>query len=315
VTFPPLSAREGEGTTGSRGGDASLLPPATLEKLGGLAVVHRYVVQGFMAGAHRSVFRGAGDEFSRHRAYQQGDDTRRVDWRLFGRTDRLYVREYREDSNLQAWLVVDRSLSMGFPDGAGMTKLRYAAFVAAALAHLMLATGDAVGLASFGDGEVLHLPPRNRRGAIHDLLLALERLAPAGRGGAAPALDRVGEALRRRGRVILLSDLLEDDGGMAMVEAVGRLRARGDEVMVLRPLTPLELGRADAGPGLFHDPEAPEVRVPADPSRDPGYVARVEEYYRTLGARLREQGAEFVELVTDEPVEFALAAWLRARGG
>lgn len=294
-------------------GASSLLPPSTLERLGGLEVVHRYVVQGFMAGAHRSLFRGSGDEFFRHRAYQQGDDMRRVDWRLFGRTDRLYVREHREDSSLQAWIVVDRSLSMGFADGAGITKLRYACFVAAALAHLMLATGDAVGLASFGDGETLHLPPRNRRGAIHDLLLALERLEPRGEGGAAVALDRVGEVLRRRGRVVLLSDLLEEDDGAAAVEAVGRLRARGDEVLVLRPLTPEELGRAPLEPGLFLDPERPGSGVPADPGRDPAYRGRVEGYYRRLADRLGEQGAEFVPLATDEPVEVALAAWLRAR--
>lgn len=294
-------------------GPSSLLPPATLESLGGLQVVHRYVVQGFMAGGHRSLFRGSGDEFFRHRAYQQGDDMRRVDWRLYGRTDRLYVREHREDSNLHAWLVVDRSLSMGFADGEGITKLRYSAFVAAALAHLMLASGDAVGLASSGTEVELHLPPRSRRGAIHDLLLALERLSPGGTGGVAGALDRVGEALRRTGRVIVLSDLLDEDGGEALVGAVGRLRARGDEVMVLRTLTPEELGRGARGPGLFVDPEHPELRVPADPSRDPGYLRRLQDHYRHLAGRLAEQGAEFVPLVTDEPVEVALAAWLRGR--
>lgn len=301
---------------GGAGADApALLPPAVLERLGGLSIIHRYVVEGFMAGIHRSVYRGAGDEFSRHRGYQQGDDVRRVDWKLYARTDRLFVREYREDSNLQAYLLLDASLSMGYADGAGITKLRYGSFVAAALAHLMLAAGDAVGLGSFGAGAVLQLPPRNRRGSVHELLLGLERLRAGGTTGAAAGLDRVGEALRRRGRVVLISDLLEADDGQALLDAVARLRARGDEVIVIRTITPAELGASPLGTGLFYDPERPDRAVPAEPGANRVFAARVASYYAELRDRLRERGAEYVPLTTAEPVEHALSAWLRARRG
>jgi uncharacterized protein (DUF58 family) len=291
----------------------ALLPPAVLERLGGLSIIHRYVVEGFMAGIHRSVYRGAGDEFSRHRSYQQGDDVRRVDWKLYGRTDRLFVREYREDSNLQSYLLLDTSLSMGYRDAAGVSKLRYASFVAAALAHLMLAAGDAVGLATFGEGAQLHLPPRNRRGSVHELLLGLERLRATGSTSAAAGLDRVGEALRRRGRVILISDLLEQDDGQALLAAVARLRGRGDEVIVIRPLTPAETGAAPLGSGLYFDPERPEQEIPASPEVVREYAAGVAAYYGRLRDRLRERGAEYVGLTTAEPIEHALSAWLRAR--
>lgn len=289
------------------------LPPGLLERLGGLDVVARTVVQGFVAGVHRSPLRGVGEDFARHRDYQQGDDVRYVDWKVYGRTDRLYVREFQERSNLYAWLVVDATASMGFSEPGGVPKLRYAAYVAAALAHLMLRTGDAVGLAVFGAGTELLLPPRTRRGQLHDLLVRLERLRPGGDTPAAGALDRVGERLRRPGRVVLVSDLLEEDGGDSLAAAAGRLRARGDEVVALRVLTPAESGERPPGPGLFFDPERPVRLLPATPDADREYARRVGGYYDALAGRLRERGAEYVPLSTAEPVERGLIAWLHAR--
>jgi uncharacterized protein (DUF58 family) len=292
---------------------AGFLPPHLLERIGGLDLIARTVVQGFLAGTHRSPHRGAGEEFARHRPYQQGDEVRHIDWKLFGRTDRLYVREYREQSNLRAYLVVDSSLSMDFAEAGGVPKLRYAAIVAAALAHLMLRAGDAVGLATFGPAERLVVPARNRHGQLHDLLVPLERMRAEGAAGSAAALDRVGELLRRRGRVILISDLLEEDGGESLLRAVGRLRARGDEVLVLRVLTPLEAGERPLGAGMYFDPEHPTRSLPAAPAADAGYRERVDAYYRTLAARFAEQGVEYVPLSTAQPVEHALVAWLRGR--
>jgi len=299
----------------SRGtGPAELLPPEVLERLGGLEVAARTVVAGFQGGIHRSPFVGSGEEFSRHRAYQQGDDLRTLDWRLFGRTDRLFVRQYRESSNLQAYLLVDRSLSMDFREEGGVTKLRYALLVAAALAHLMLRGGDAVGLASVGSGVTLHLPPRNRPGQLHDLLLGLEGVRPEGGGGLPEGVDRVGEALRRRGRVIVLSDLLDPEVG-AFLGAVGRLRARGDEVMVLRPLTLTELGEAGPGAALWFDPEAPGEGIPGVPGADPAYRGRLEAHFRLLAGGMEERGVEYLPLRTSDPLVPALAGWLRRRSG
>lgn len=290
------------------------LPPHLLERLGGLDLIARTVVQGFVAGQHRSPYRGSGDDFARHRPYQQGDDIRHVDWKLFGRTDRLYIREYREESNLRAFLVVDSSLSMDFTgEGEGVSKARYTAYLAAALAHLMLTSGDAVGLAAFGAEPCLLVPPRTRHGHLHDILLHLDGLRPDGSGAAAGVLDRVGEALRRRGRVILISDLLEEDDGAALVTALGRLRARGDEIIVLRVLTPAELGDRPSDSGMYFDPERPTHSMPATPAADAGYRDRVDAYYHSLASRFREQGTEYVPLTTAQPVETALGLWLRAR--
>ncbi len=290
-----------------------LLPPEVLERLGSLELIARTIVRGFIGGAHRSPFLGSGEDFSRHRAYQQGDDVRRLDWKVYGRTDRLYVRLFQEDSNLQGFLLIDASESMGFVGEAAVSKLRYGQFVAAALAHVMLRGGDAAGLASFAGDTAFHLPPRNRPGQLHDLLVALERLEPRGPGSAARALDEVGGALRRRGRVVLLSDCLEADDGEALLGAVGRLRARGDEVIVVRIASRLELGEAEAGAARYFDPEAPEVVTAAVPAMDDGFRRRVAAYYDRLRRGLEERGAEYVALTTDEPLVTALGGWLMSR--
>ncbi|HEU4558453.1 MAG TPA: DUF58 domain-containing protein [Longimicrobium sp.] len=291
------------------------LPPGLLERLGGLEIIAKTVVRGFQAGIHRSPLRGAGEDFAKHRDYQQGDDVRYLDWKLYARSDRLYVREFEERSNLQAYVVVDASASMDYGGAGGVTKLRYASYVAAALAHLMIGAGDAVGLATFGAEPRLLLAPRARKGHLHDLLLNLERLKAGGTGGAGDVLDRVGAMMPRGGRVILVSDLLEDDDGAALVASAGRLRARGDEVMVLRVLTPEESGEAAPDSGLFFDPEKPARQVPATPRADAGYARRVAAYYDALAGRLRERGVEYVPLLTAQPVEQALVAWANRRRG
>ena len=290
-----------------------LLPPDVLERLGNLELIARTIVRGFIGGAHRSPFLGSGEDFSRHRAYQQGDDVRRLDWKVYARTDRLYVRLFQEDSNLQGFLIVDASESMGFVGDGAVSKLRYSQFVAAALAHVMLRGGDAAGLASFAEDTAFHLPPRNRPGQLHDLLVALQQLEPRGPGSAARALDEVGGALRRRGRVVLLSDCLEDDDGEALLGAVGRLRARGDEVIVIRIASRLELGEAEAGPARYFDPEAPAMVTDAVPAQDDGFRRRVAAYYDRLRLGLEERGAEYVALTTDEPLVSALGGWLMSR--
>lgn len=297
--------------SGSSAG-SGFLPPGLLEGLGGLDLIARTLVHGLVSGLHRSPFRGTGEEFARHRAYQQGDEVRHVDWKLYGRTDRLFVREYRERSNLRAYLVVDHSLSMGYAGADGVSKLRYASYAAAALAYLMVSAGDAVGLATFGGSDDLRVPARNRRGHLHEIFLHLERLAPGGAGGAARALDQAGDALRRAGRIVLISDLLAEEKG-ALEASVGRLRARGDEVVVLHVLTPEETGERPPQAGLFFDPEHPSGEIPADPGSDPGYVERVRTHFAGVEQRLRGFGAEFVSVTTAVPVERALLSWLSGR--
>lgn len=316
---PASAGARARGSTGPRASrpapSADLLPPGLLGGLGGLEIVARHVVRGFVAGLHRSPFHGAGEEFTRHRAYQQGDEVRLLDWRLFARTDRLYVKEFRHDSNLQCFVLLDTSASMAYGDRP--SKLRYATYVAAGVAHMMLAAGDAVGLAATGNAEGdrarLLMAPRNRQGQLHDLLLALERLRPEGRGSLADALGSVGHALRRQGRVVIVSDLLEPDDGSALLDSVGRLRARGDEVIAFRVATREELGDRPLPAARFFDPERPSRAVAAVPAADPGFRDRVAAYYDRLVRGFRERGAELELLATADPLARALRAWVASR--
>jgi len=290
-----------------------LLPPHLLDRLGDLELIARTVVRGLVSGLHRAPFRGAGLDFAGHRPYQQGDELRHVDWRLFGRTDRHYVRQFREDANLRAWIVVDATASMDYAEPGGVSKVRYAQILAAVLAHIMLGSGDAVGLASYGEDVRLHAVPRSRRGHLHDLLVALERLHAAGTTGAALALDRIVDSLPQRGRVLLISDLLEDDDGTALVASAARLRARGDELVVLRTLTETEAGLRAAAAAQWFDPEAAHHVVPAEIDVHGDLARRVGAYYDALSQRLRSHGVEYVALSTAEPIENALRRWIAAR--
>jgi len=295
--------------------DEELLSAELLDGLSDLEWVARLVARGVGVGVHPSAFVGRGEEFERHRPYQQGDDLRHLDWRLLARTDRLYVRRFRETSNLRAVLALDASASMGFGGrDAGVSKLRYAALVAAALGYLFRRVGDRPGLAvsgGWGDRADAFLPPRAGSEAWRTILHRLTELQAGGRGSLAATLEQVGERVPRGGRLVILSDFLEDDRGREVAEMAGRLRARGDEVVAVRILTPLELGETDAEEALYTDPENPERTRPGTPSRDPGYRHRLHTYYDELRQTLAERGVMWREARTSEGLVPLIRSWVR----
>ncbi|TVR58543.1 MAG: DUF58 domain-containing protein [Gemmatimonadales bacterium] len=298
-----------------------LLPPELLDGLGDLEWVGRLVARGLGPGIHRSAFVGLGEDFEHHRPYQQGDDLRHLDWKLLARTDRLYVRRYRETTNLPTTFIIDASPSMDFAGveegSGGLTKLRFAALLVAALGRLGRNAGDLPGLAVTGGsgGEPLHLlPPRPGREAWHHFLHTLDTLEAGEASPLAPVLTRVGELGRRGGRIILLSDFLEEDGGRELWTQAGHLRARGDEVTAIRILTPDELGEGLEVDGLFADPEAPDAPVPGRPRGDEGYRERLSAYYTLLARNLEERGVQWWEARTTDPLLPLLRGWLRGQG-
>ncbi len=292
-----------------------LLPPELLDGLRDLDWVTRMVARGLGAGLHRSPRAGLGEEFERHRPYQQGDDLRHLDWRVMARSDRLQVRRFRETANLRAMLVVDASASMDFAgngEGAGVTKARFAILLAAALGHLLLQGGDRTGLSVLdASGPRVAVPPGEGRGARGRLLHALESVTPGGVGSLAPLVERAAAQLRGRGRIVVLGDLLEDDGGEALVAALGRVAGAGHEAEVIRILTLEELGEAVKEEGLYLDPEHPERKVPGSPATDPGYRQRLQAYYGGIREALEDTGIRWREARTDDPLLPLLRSWLR----
>jgi len=303
---------------------ADLLDPASVAALGGLEIVARWVVDGFITGLHRSPRRGFSVEFAEHRPYQPGDDLRYLDWRIAARADRWVVKQFEEETNLRATLVLDVSRSMawtGAPAGGRgvrvprMTKLEYAEQLVAALSLLLLRQRDAVGLVRFDAAVRSVVPPRSRTGQWRRLLAALADPGSGTETKAGVGLAQAARLVRRAGMVMLVSDLLVEQEEVE--EALRGLRAAGHDVTVLHVLDPAErdLGLL-SGEAVFEDPET-GLAVPAvvGEVRD-AYRATVEaalEGWRATCARL---GARYVQVQTDTPfgvpLRHAFAARTRA---
>jgi uncharacterized protein (DUF58 family) len=271
----------------------------------------RVAVEGFFKGIHRSPYHGFSVEFSEYRPYSPGDDPRYLDWRLYARSDRYYVKRYEDETNLRCHLVLDTSRSMGY--GAGpYTKGDYARTAAATIALFLSTQRDAVGLFTFEDRIVEYLPARHRPGQLRRLMAVLER-EPTGRAtDLAGPLDQIAATVRKRGLIILISDLLAPTTA-ALRTHLGYLRARGHDVIVLRILDPSEVHFPFMTPAMFRDVESGrELYV------DPG-AARA-EYLRRFAAHAAEierscvdLGLEYQRITTDRPLELVLFDLLRAR--
>jgi uncharacterized protein (DUF58 family) len=255
----------------SGGQRADLFDPASLAALGRIEIIARWIVDGFMSGLHRSPRKGFSVEFAEYRPYQPGDDLRYIDWKIAARSDRWVVRQYEEETNLRASIVLDVSRSMAWSganlrigrEGAPadrLTKLAYAEQLTAALALLFLRQRDAVGLVRFDDRIRSAVPPRARTGQWRRVIAALEEPGTGKASSAPEALNQAARLINRRGLIVLISDLLMD---LADVERAMRgLRAAGHDVTVLHVMDPAERDLPSTGEALFVDPET-DLAVPA----------------------------------------------------
>lgn len=296
---------------------SAALDPAVLDRLSGLALVARTVVEGFMAGHHTSPHRGSSVEFAQHRPYTPGDELRRLDWRVFARSDRLVVKEYIEETNLSCHLLVDASESMGYGSLA-WTKLDYARWCAAALAHLVLTQRDTAGLVLFDDAHRLKVPPANGAPQEAAILGALEKAEPKGPTGIGRALALLAPRLRHRGIVAIFSDFLDDP--KAILEGVKRMVHGGHEPILFRILDPQEL-RFDFDAFLRLEGLEGTGTHKVDPKAiREAYLEELAEHDRILGRGARALSVDYVELSTETPLDAALSTYLakrtsRARGG
>jgi uncharacterized protein (DUF58 family) len=296
----------------ARASRADLLDPATVAALGHIELVARWVVDGFIAGLHRSPRKGFSVEFAEHRPYQAGDELRYVDWKIAARADRWVVKQYEEETNLRASIVLDVSRSMAWTGApTRLTKLAYAERVAAALALLFLRQRDAVGLVRFDEVVRTALPPRARSGQWKRIVCALDE---PGRGRASRAPDALESAARlipRRGMVVLVSDLLMD------VETVRRsvraLRAAGHHVTVLHIIDPAERELPFAADAIFVDPET-RLEVPSTVADvRAAYRATVEAAIQEWRATMAAAGATYEMIPTDAPFGVPLRRAFAAR--
>ena len=290
------------------------MTPALLAAIHDLEFVARVTVEGALAGLHRSPFHGYSAEFSQYRHYRPGDDLKYIDWKLFARTDRIYTKQYRETTNMVAGIAVDASASMGFRGRTGVSKIAYARLLAAALAYLVSRQGDAVGLAVYGDGVRDYLPGRTGPSHLRRLLVALTRLEASGGTAAAGSLARAIDLLRRRGLLVIVSDLYDEDA--AVERELARAARIGHEVAVFHVLSRDEIdfpyggGQRDVE---LEDLETGRVVLTSPRSAGPAYRRDVAEFLERWRARAAKYGIDYTRAVTDMPLDATLRGYLLKR--
>jgi uncharacterized protein (DUF58 family) len=289
---------------------AGFVDPKALMAIRNLELRARVVVEGFWSGLHRSPYHGFSVEFTEYRPYSPGEDTRCLDWRLYARSDRFYLKKFEDETNLRCHLLVDQSRSMGYRSLA-WSKLDYARTLAATLAWFLHGQGDAVGLFSFDEQVRDYLPARHRHGHLRQLMLALER-EPAGRStNLADPLRRVAELARKRGLIVLISDLLAPVDQLE--RPLARLTAAGHEIVVFQVLDPNELAFTFQNAMLFQDVESQrDIYIDPEAARA-SYQRRLREHSEGVEAICRKLGFAFHRVVTDRPLDLALLDFLRSR--
>jgi len=286
------------------------LDPDVVARLKSIDLKARLVVEGFLAGLHRSPYKGFSVEFAEHRAYMPGDELKRIDWRVYGRTDRFYVREYEEETNLRAYLLVDASGSMAQRSGA-MTKLEYASCLAASLGYLLLHQKDSCGLVVFSDRVQTYVPPRSSAAHLNVVLKHLAALKPTGDTNLSATFHQLAERIRRRGLVIIISDLWDDAG--QVVKALRHFRHRKHEVLCFHVTTPEEEKLDYRNPVVLKDLETGQ-ELTIDPRViGPEYRRSFAEHFASFEHGCREALVDYHHITTATPFDRALLAYLARR--
>lgn len=293
----------------------SLLDPRALSKITKMELVARQVMDGYVQGMHRSPHVGFALDFAQHRPYVPGDDIKRIDWRVYAKADRYYIKQYEVTTNLRCHVVLDASGSMGYRGEAdAVSKFRYAQLVAACLCYLVLHQQDSAGLVTFDTKIRDSLPARSHPTHLMRLLRALDETRPAGESGLAPILHEIADRFPRRGMVIVVSDLFDDAD--RIVDALHHLRHRRHEVLLLQTVADDELTFPFRKWSLFENLERGTDRIRLDPATMRAqYLDNVNRHQKKLRDAAGRLNVSHVVLNTKDPFDAALATYLAARAG
>jgi uncharacterized protein (DUF58 family) len=287
---------------------ARFVDPVVLARIGNLELVAKSVVDGFINGLHRAPHFGASVDFAEHRGYVPGDDVRRIDWRVYARTDRFYVKEYEADSNANFSVLIDVSKSMGY-GSRGVSKLEYASMLAGCMCYLVHRQRDRVGLVAFDDDIVEHVPPSAKH--METVLHVLDRLKPSRPGSLQKPLRKLAEHFGRRGVLAIISDLYEEP--QVVADAIAPLRFRGNDVMVFHVLDPAEVEFSFTDASSFEDLET-GVQLPVVPDvLRAEYRSLVRAHIDALTRKFSETRVDYTFLDTSKPLDYALFSYLTTR--
>ncbi len=296
-----------------------LLDPDALAKIHRLELIARGLVEGFVSGRHRSPYKGFSVEFAEHRQYVPGDDLRDLDWRVYAKSDRYYIKQYIEETNLRSVILLDASGSMRYVgreaarhDGHRLSKFAYGRFLAASLAHLMINQQDAVGLVTFDTAVRRYIPSRSRVSHLRTILEELVRTEPGAESALAPVFHDIAERAHRRGLIVIISDLFDDP--KEILNALHHFRYRKHEVLVLHVMAEEEITFPFDRWSQFRDLELESRRVQLDPrSVRSEYLRRVREFIREIEYGCGRMDVDYVQLSTRRSFAIALAHYLAGR--
>jgi uncharacterized protein (DUF58 family) len=288
------------------------IDPKVLASIANLSLRARWVVEGLMSGVHKSRAKGFSVEFEEHREYSPGDEIRRIDWKAFGKFDRYFIKEYEDETNLRAYLLLDASASMNYASD-GITKFDYACTLTASLAYLILKQQDAAGVVTFSDRIEAFIPPRAKRDYLAQILHALENRGPGGETKVGKILDDIAGQVKRRGLIVLVSDLLDEPA--EILKGLRQFRFKGNDVIVFHLLDPAELELPFDGNVLFEDLELANLKVITDPRTIRStYRQVVNEFITDMRKQCHDNAIDYQLISTATPLDQALASYLSWRG-
>ncbi len=287
------------------------LQPDVVAKLVNMELVARLVVEGFITGLHKSPYHGFSVEFAEHRQYMPGDEIKHLDWKIYGKTDRYYIKQFEEETNLKAYIIVDASKSMAFSSEGRISKLEYASYITAALSHLMIQQRDAVGLTIYDEKIRTHLPPHATKSYLREILKQLENLEPGNKTGTANSLHEIAERIKRRGLAIILSDLFDQQD--EVMTALRHFRHKKNEVIVMQILDPLERSFAFGRDAVFKDLETSEELTTQPWHIQKAYQESIKSFLQSYKRSCRENAIDYVLLDTSTPFDVALFEYLHKR--
>lgn len=288
----------------------TFIDPTVLATLDNLEMRARVVVEGFIAGLHKSPKRGFSVEFTDYRHYIRGDDMRHVDWKLYGRTDKLYIKQYEDETNVRCYILLDSSASMAYASD-GMSKLEYGRTLASALAYFIMRQKDAVGLITFDDKIRDYIPAKARQLHLIRILRSLHELKAGTLTNAVRPLSDLAMTLNRKSLVILISDMLEDE--QATIKTLQQLRAMGNEVIVFHVLDEQELNFNFNESTEFVDMETAETHITSPAAIRNAYLENLNNYLNDCRKRCQSTGVDYCLLNTSQPLDKALASYLSRR--
>jgi len=286
------------------------LDPSTVSKLASIELKARLVVEGFIVGLHRSPYHGFSVEFAEHRQYMPGDDFKHIDWKVYGKSDRFYIKQFEEETNLKAYILLDASRSMGFHSN-GISKLEYGSYLAASLSYLMLRQQDAPGLLIYDEAIRAYIPPKGARSHITPILSQLNNTEPSKKTDSAVAFHELAERIKRRGLIIVISDLLDDPEKLIL--GLKHFRHRQHEVIVFQILDPYERNFDYSSEARFKDMETGR-EILTDPWQvRKEYVHRLQEFTGLITNACRDSKIDYHLLDTSIPFDRALFGYLAKR--